>query len=78
MPTGEGAPSKIEGVGGVCRSHSKGASLWQVVDGVHGLYEKGHLWRMSFFILAEPNTGRNPTANLVERALNFIEDEKLV
>jgi len=77
-PTGEGAPSKIEGVGGVCRSHSKGASLWQVVDSVHGLYEKGHPLRMSFFILAEPNTGRNPTANLVERAPNFIEDEKLV
>jgi len=29
-PTGEGAPSKVEGVGGVCRSHSKGAFLWQV------------------------------------------------
>jgi len=28
--------------------------------------------------LAEPNTGRNPTAHLVERAPNFIEDEKLV
>lgn len=41
-PTGEGAPSKIEGVGGVCSSHSKGASLWQVVDSVHGLIEKGH------------------------------------
>jgi len=77
-PTGEGAPSKLEGVGGVCRSHSKGASLWQVVDSVHGLHEKGHPLWMSFFILAEPNTGRNPTAHLVERAPNFIEDEKLV
>jgi len=77
-PTGEGAPSKVEGVGGVCRSHSKGASLWQVVDSVHGIYEKGHPFRMSFFFLAEPNTGRNSDRHLVERAPNFIEDEKLV
>jgi hypothetical protein len=33
---------------------------------------------MSFFILAEPNTGRYTDRHLVERAPNFIEDGKLV
>ncbi|PES42982.1 hypothetical protein CN497_00025 [Priestia megaterium] len=56
----------------------KGLPFGRWWTAVHGLHEKGHPFRMSFFVLAEPNTGRNADRHLVERASNFIEDEKLV